>query len=214
MNSTPLLLLGFLLMGLLTSPVNAGPVVIHDRSISPVAVDSPFDKGRREFQGVSGAFFSVSSSSSEQPALNHTLSSWRLGVMLSDVSGSGFFRGNTEFLFEGSFGGVFKGPGDYLGGGMFQLRYNFVQPDTRWVPYAQIGAGVFYSDIYKDQSQSMIGKPLELNLQVALGLRYLLSDRLAISLEGGYRHITNAGTSDRDEGLNELGVQLGLCRFF
>jgi hypothetical protein len=214
MQATPSLLLVILSVAFLTSNVRAGTVMNREPLVAQTAINSPFDKGSIELQAMPGAFFSMSSNPPEEPTLNHTLSSWRFGVMLNDVSGSGLFRGNTEFLLEGFFGKVFEGPGDYLGGGMIQLRYNFVQADTRWVPYAQIGAGGFFSDIYKDQSQSLIGESLELTLQAALGIRYLLNDRWAISLEGGYRHVTNAGASDRDKGLNELGVQLGLCHFF
>lgn len=214
MQPIPSLILVILSMGLITSNVRAGTVVAREPLVMQTAINTPFDKGSIELQAISGAFFSMSSSSAEQPALNHTLSSWRLGVMLNDVSGSGLLRGNVELLLEGFFGRVFEGPGDNLGGALLQLRYNFVQPDTRWVPYVQIGAGGFFSDIYKDQSQSLIGESLELSLQAALGVRYLLNDRWAVSLEGGYRHVTNAGSSDRDKGLNELGVQLGLCHFF
>jgi len=175
---------------------------------------SPFAKGQMEFQALTGAFFSFSPDSSDRPDINHSLTSWRIGWMLNDPTGTGFFRGNSELLLEGFFGKVFEGAGDYLGGATLQLRYNFVQPDARFVPYIQIGAGGFYSDIYKDQSQRLIGKSVSINLQTAIGIRYLLSDTWALSLEGGYRHVSNPGTSERNRGLDSLGMQLGFCRFF
>ena len=134
--------------------------------------------------------------------------------MLSDVSGDGVFRGNSELLIEGFFGSVLKGQGDYLGGAGLQYRFNFVQPGSKCIPYAQIGAGALFNDIHKDQSQSNIGQAWEVNLGASMGIRYFLSDKWAISLEGGYSRITNFGQSDRDEGVDSLGAQIGLSRFF
>src|SRR4051794_38840232 len=96
---------------------------------------TPFDKSRWEYQSNFGAYFSLSSGGESRPELNYTSSNYRLGVMLYDPAGSGFFRGNTELIFQLFTGAVFEGPGDYLVGGALVLRYNFVQPGARWVPY-------------------------------------------------------------------------------
>jgi len=94
------------------------------------------------------------------------------------------------------------------------LRYNFVQPDSKWVPYVQIGGGAVYNDIYKDRSQRLTGQAWEIQASAAIGVRYLLNDRWSVNLEGGYRHISNAGMDDRNVGLNSLGGGIGLCRHF
>jgi hypothetical protein len=179
-----------------------------------MAEHSPFDKGAMEFQALAGAYFSIEIDSSERPTLNHSLANLRLGWMLNDPRGSGNLRGNYEVLVEGFFGNVFEGPGDYLGGGTLQLRYNFVQPGAKWVPYAQLGVGGFYSDISQDLSQTLIGQRWEFNLQAAVGVRYMLTDRWAFSLEGGYRHVSNADLAERNTGLDALGAQIGFSRFF
>ena len=195
-------------------PAHAGPSGGKDGKAPVETAHSIFDKGRKEFQSLTGAFWSFTPSTSTRATVNSTLSSYRLGIMLNDVSGSGFLRGNFEFLLEGFGGTIYQGPGNALGGATLQLRYNFVQPDTRWVPYYQIGAGGVYSDMYKDRARSTVGSALNFNLQSAVGLRYLVNDQWAVSLEGGYRHISNAGFSNRNAGLNSVGAQIGLSYFF
>lgn len=196
-----------------TIPLVQAGTVVPQSSIAPmIAAHSPFEKGGIEFQALTGAFFSLDSS--DRPTLNHSLSSWRLGLMLNNPRGNGMFRGNYELLIEGFFGRVFEGPGEYLGGGTIQLRYNFVQIDSKWVPYVQIGAGAFYSDIANDQTQSLIGSDWEYNLQAAIGIRRMISHKWAFSVEGGFRHVSNRDSADRTTGLDLLGVQVGLSRFF
>lgn len=184
---------------------------IADAKACPLS-QSPFDKGKWELQWTSGAYFSVGSS--DRPTLNYATTALRLGVMLNDPSGNGCLRGNCELLLQAIGGVVFEGPGDGLGGATLLFRYNFVQPDSNWAPYVQIGAGVMYSDIYKDQTQRLIGQAWEWDLEAAIGVRYFFSDTCSAHLEGGYRHLSNADSSDRNVGLNSLGVTAGLSLHF
>ncbi|RYD35397.1 MAG: hypothetical protein EOP86_08590, partial [Verrucomicrobiaceae bacterium] len=131
----------------------------------PARTDSVFEAGRIELQSGAGAYWSFIPDGSERPDMDYTLSTYRLGIMLSDIHGNGWLRGNTEFLLEGFYGSVVTGPGDWLAGGALQLRYNFIQPEAKWIPYFQIGAGGLWNDIYKDKSQDLIGQSFEFNLQ-------------------------------------------------
>jgi len=192
----------------------AGPPNAGEGKAQIKAEHSPFDKGRKEFQSLTGVYWSFTPDSSPRPTLNSTMSSYRLGIMLNDVRGDGCLRGNYEFLLEAFGGTIYQGPGHGLGGATLQLRYNFVQPDTRWVPYFQIGAGGVYSDMDKDPTRSVVGSALNFNLQSAIGLRYLVKKKWAVSVEGGYRHISNAGFTKGNAGLNSVGAQIGLSYFF
>ncbi|MDB6133925.1 MAG: ompW [Verrucomicrobiales bacterium] len=183
-------------------------------AVSPSRTDSIFEAGRIELQSGAGAYWSFIPDGSERPDLDYTLSTYRLGIMLSDIHGSGWLRGNTEFLLEGFYGSVVTGPGDWLAGGALQLRYNFVQPEAKWIPYFQIGAGGLWNDIYKDKSQELIGQSFEFNLQATVGLRRQINSRWGVTLEGGYRHISNADLADRNRGLDSLGFLVGLVRTF
>jgi outer membrane protein W len=111
-------------------------------------------------------------------------------------------------------GAVIEGPGSGFGNFDLLLRYNFVQPRAVIVPYFQIGAGVFVSDISNDQNQRLIGGTFEADLQSSLGFRFLLNRDWSLNAEGIYQHISNANTSDRNVGLNALGGLLGFSRAF
>jgi lipid A 3-O-deacylase len=175
---------------------------------------SAFEQGTREFQVGVGAFFALNSHGEQRPQINDVDGSLRLGWMLNSPSGSGFFRGNFEFLAELAGAVVVEGPGTGLGGGNLLLRYNFVQPDARLVPYFQIGAGGLFNDIYKSHPQRLVGQCFEFELQGAFGARYFLNPRCALSVEAGYRHISNADMANRNLGLNSLGGLVGVSWFF
>jgi lipid A 3-O-deacylase len=213
MNLTRFLALTSVFTALASPLAMAGPPAAGGKA--QVSVErSPFDKGKKEFQTLTGVYWSFTPDSSPRPTLNSTMSSYRLGIMLSDVGGSGWSRGNYEFLVEAFGGSIYQGPGNGLGGATLQLRYNFVQPESLWVPYFQIGAGGVYSDMYKDPSRAVVGSALNFNLQSAFGVRYFVKHNWAITAEGGYRHISNAGFTEHNAGLNSLGGQIGVSWFF
>jgi hypothetical protein len=54
----------------------------------------------------------------------------------------------------------------------------------------------------------------EFNLQGGFGVQYYLRDNLALSCEGRYIHISNAGLSDDNYGLNALMGMMGVTFFF
>jgi lipid A 3-O-deacylase len=200
----------FFLILLFTVTLHGGEPARREPTVPPLDLTSRFDRGRMELQSLAGAYFSVSGNDT----LNFSLSSYRLGRMLTQASGEGLWRGNTEFLVEAFYGNVFEGGGDNLGGASLIFRYNFIQPQARWIPYVQAGAGFFVSDIWKDRTQALIGQEWEYQLQAAAGVRYLLGRKWALGLETGYRFVSNAGSAPRDEGLKAVGVQIGLFRAF
>jgi lipid A 3-O-deacylase len=165
----------------------------------------PFDRGTWEVEGGAGFFGSFSTTSAKRPTINYQMEDLRLGWMYDSPRHSGWLRGNNEFLLEVFAGPVTKGPGNFLAGGSPLWRYNFVQPDARWVPYFQIGAGALGNNIYKGRGQREIGEGFEFVLQGDVGLRYMISDQWSVSAEAGYRHISNADLASRNEGLNSLG---------
>ena len=112
-------------------------------------------------------------------------------------------------------GGIFDGPGDFLIGAEMLLRYNFVQPGSRLVPFMQIGGGGVYSDAADDDSvQHLIGTDLSFILEGGIGLRWKLNARCAIHCALDYRHISNAGLARHNAGVNALGGLIGLSIFY
>jgi lipid A 3-O-deacylase len=109
---------------------------------------------------------------------------------------------------------VVRGPGNVVGGTSLLLRYNFVQPNYRVVPYIQGGAGILFNDIYKDHTQNAVGQVQEFALEAAVGFHYLVHPNWSVDLEGDFFHISNAGMSRRNAGLNSLGGMVGVTYYF
>ena len=176
--------------------------------------ESNFSRGAKEFQNVSGAFFFFDTTQNNRPAIDFALDSLRLGIMLNDPWQAGPLSGNFELLGEIFGGGIFNGPGDVMAGATLVMRYNFVQPHARLVPYLQIGAGGVYTNIGEEESRGLISLPVEFNLQGIVGARVMLNDRWSLVLEGAYRHISNAEIKKPNYGIDSGGGNVGLGFFF
>ncbi|MEO6741773.1 MAG: acyloxyacyl hydrolase [Chthoniobacteraceae bacterium] len=157
-----------------------------------------------------GYNFSTASNAPLRPRVADLNAALRYGWMLNSPGGTGFLRGNCEFIVEAVAGGATDGPGGVIIGGTLIFRYNFIQPSSRWIPYVQAGIGAVYNDIYRQHPQRVIGQSVEFTVQGEIGLRYQLNPHTALYAEAGYRHISNAGLADRNYGLNSLAVQVGM----
>lgn len=177
-------------------------------------VSSPFERGARELQFAVGVFVSENYHDELRPQLHDVDATARLGWMLNSPAGRGIVRGNFEFLAEFFGAGIVKGPGQVLAGTTLWLRYNYVQPAARLVPYVQVGAGGVYSDAHEERPQRLLGSAAVFNLQAGFGARYFWTEKCALFLEFDYRHLSNAGAADRNRGLNSAGSWLGASFFF
>jgi hypothetical protein len=158
--------------------------------------------------GVAGAYGLKSFGSHQSHDLG--LASLEYGRMIGPVLGKHYgLRGNFEARIE-LFGGAQLSPErDWLAGLTPHLRYNFAT-GTRWVPFFDLGAGV---------SGTGIGPPdlsgtFEFNLQAAVGVHRFLRDNLALTLEGRYLHLSCAGLSNPNAGLNAVLAMVGVTWFF
>jgi hypothetical protein len=138
------------------------------------------------------------------------LNSLSYGYMLGAVEGDGhWYRGNWELRGE-LFGGVqFSPSGNWVVGLTPHLRYNFAT-GTRWIPFLDLGAGI---------SATGIGAPdlsgtFEFNLQASTGVRWFIQDNLALTFEAGYLHLSDAGLSRPNQGVNSIKGMIGVSWFF
>jgi len=143
-------------------------------------------------------------------AHDFALTSVSYGYMLGKVVGEGhWYRGNMEIRGE-LFGGLQVSPSrDWLVGLTPHLRYNFAT-GTRWIPFADLGAGL---------SATGIGPPdasgtFEFNLQANAGVHRFLRDNLALTFEAGYMHLSCAGIHKPNLGINTVKGLLGVTWFF
>lgn len=138
------------------------------------------------------------------------LSSLSYGHMLGSVFGHGcWYKGNLEFRGE-LFGGMeFSPETEWLIGLTPHLRYSFAT-GKRWVPFIDVGAGV---------TATSIGPPdlsdyFEFNLKGGAGVQWFIKENVALSFEAYYLHLSCAGMSDPNQGLNGVTGMVGLTVFF
>lgn len=185
------------------------------RGEPPLPPNDFYTKGIWNFQFMTGPYFSpVASIGPDQPSYNFMIQGFRLGRTTSIGFDSGLLRGSLEPVMELALGESLSDLGNFFVGPSWMLRYNFVQPDRRLVPYYQIGGGFQYNDAYEDQTQNSLGQSIQFILQTQIGARWYISERSTIDLEGGYIHVSNANMSNRNGGINAFGATLGLSYFF
>ena len=131
--------------------------------------------------------------------------------MWGDVKGEDhWYRGNWEIRGE-LFGGKQFSPvsNDWLIGLAPHLRYDFAT-GTRWIPFVDAGAGVTATGI---EGPDLSGT-FEFNLQANTGLHWFVRDKMAVTAEVGYLHISCAGIHAPNLGLNAIKGMAGLTWFF
>jgi hypothetical protein len=175
-----------------------------------------FAKHHGSLQVMGGAYFCpVGLGPRVTPRFNFAPIDVRLGCMLySPCPDDCCLRGNIEAILDLTTAPIFRGPGSIVIGPTVLLRYNFVQPDCRLIPYLQGGGGFIYNDAYRDETQRALGQAGEFYLQATAGLHFLVAPHWSLDAEGGYVHISNAGTNERNGGINALGGSIGLTYFF
>jgi hypothetical protein len=180
------------------------------------ADDETFTRNRLSLQVLGGAYFSPAGIGPRvQPRFNFAAIDVRLGWMLyCPCPDHCILRGNVEALLELAVDPVFFGFGSIVTGPSVLLRYNFVQPDCKLIPYVQGGVGIVYNDAWRDHTQRAVGQQWEFYLQAMAGIHCMLHPKWSLDLEGGLLHISDANQSDRNGGVNALGGSLGLTYYF
>lgn len=202
------------------SPVQADvsePYNPYHKLTAPVndPVQRMFAEDRITFGVASGALFSESGIGPEVPDFNYIPVNFRIGWMVNEVNYDlGPLSGNFELMLELNVSAIYDGFGDIIIGPTALLRYNFVQPNWKVVPFFQIGAGVVYTDAYQDRTQDAIGQAIEFTPQASVGSRFIINDNWTFDAEFQYHHISNASMSPRNDGTNAIGGLVGATYFF
>jgi lipid A 3-O-deacylase len=134
----------------------------------------------------------------------------RYGWILTAPHGPGFLRGEFEYavdvvpLFM-----VVQRNGNAYGFGLnpFALKWNFTKP-RKVVPYFELGGGTLFTNTDVPPGTSRVN----FTSSGALGLHFLQS-KYNWSIELRFMHISNAGLSSPNPGINTLQLRLGFGRF-
>ncbi|MDY6822460.1 MAG: acyloxyacyl hydrolase [Thermodesulfobacteriota bacterium] len=163
------------------------------------------DVGVTSTQVMAGYVISPVFEISSRPDLNYVMTNVRVEWMR--------FEKNFRMLAEATYSKTTTGASGYLIGGTLLLRYDF-EPIGKLIPYAQVGAGILYTDLDRDYSQDLVGNEIEFNPQASLGFRYAIHSKLSLDVEGIFHHVSNAGLEDRNIGVNGVGCLVGVTYYW
>jgi lipid A 3-O-deacylase len=133
----------------------------------------------------------------------------RWGVMDRD----NWLRGYNQFYFSGVAEPIFRGIENHYFGLNFGLRYNFVQPGARFIPYVSGGVGLGWIDSQPNIPGAQ-GQDFTFNILSAVGITYRVNNHWNVNAGVLYQHLSNGGQSSPNPSLNLIGPQVGLtCSF-
>jgi hypothetical protein len=134
----------------------------------------------------------------------------RYGWILTDPVGPGPLRGRFEYAVDVvPVFWLFQKNGTAYGFGLnpFALKWNFI-PHHNIAPYVDIGGGTLFTNIKAPPGTSHVN----FTTSAALGVHFLRS-KYNWSAEVRFMHISNAGLSTPNPGINTIQVRLGFGRF-
>ena len=166
------------------------------------------EDGGREVQVWTGGGPSVPGGISDTSVWNVGL---RYGWILTRPHGPGFLKGRFEYAVDVvPVFTVFQRYNTAYGAGFnpLGLKWDFAARG-RIEPYLELGGGTLFTN-----HQVPIGtSAVNFTPSAALGM-HLLDDKYAFSVEVRYLHISNAGLSSPNPGINTVEVRVGWGKFF
>jgi len=166
------------------------------------------EDGGREIQVWTGGGPSVPGGTSDTSVWNV---GFRYGWILTRPHGPGFLKGRFEYAVDAvPVFMVFQRYNTAYGAGFnpLGLKWDFAARG-RIEPYLELGGGTLFTN-----HQVPIGtSAVNFTPSAALGM-HLLDDKYAFSVELRYLHISNAGLSSPNPGINTLEVRVGWGKFF
>ena len=115
----------------------------------------------------------------------------RWGVVRSDS----WLRGYHQFYVSAIAEPIFKGIENHYFGFNLGMRYNFVQPGCRIVPYISGGVGAGWIDSHPEIPGGQ-GQDFTFNILSAAGISYIVNDHWKIDVGALYQHLSNGGQTD------------------
>lgn len=133
----------------------------------------------------------------------------RWGVVRSDS----WLRGYNQFYITAIAEPIFSGIENHYFGFNLGMRYNFVRPGSRFVPYFSGGVGAGWIDSHP-QIPGGQGQDFTFNILSAAGVSYIVNDHWKINVGALYQHLSNGGQTNPNPSLNLFGPQVGAAYSF
>jgi hypothetical protein len=185
------------------------PVPVPDKAIWESEAGGGFEPGVHTLTLEAGGAYGVAAFGSRQ-AHHLALGSVSYGHMLGGVVNEDhWYRGNFEWRAELFGAKQFSPDAGWLVGLTAHLRYNLATR-TRCVPFLDVGAGVGATGIGAPD----LSNTFEFNLQAGIGVHWFVRHNLAMTAEARFLHVSCAGISHPNLGVNGVMGMIGLTRFF
>jgi lipid A 3-O-deacylase len=133
----------------------------------------------------------------------------RWGVMQGDT----WLRGYNQFYISAIAEPIFRGIENHYFGLNLGMRYSFVRPGSRFVPYFSGGLGLGWVDSHPEIPGGQ-GQDFTFNILSAAGISYIVNDHWKLNVGALYQHLSNAGQTDPNPSLNLFGPQVGVTYSF
>jgi len=134
----------------------------------------------------------------------------RVGMVLTDPLGTGWWQGNVELLVEPLFARFTKPFAAEAAGGSFVVKYNFLS-FGRWMPFWHAGAGMIWTNLAPRIPEQ--STPFEFVLETGPGAHYFVTDRITWTMGVRFHHISNANLGERNTGINAVLPYVGFSVF-
>jgi hypothetical protein len=162
--------------------------------------------------GVAGGFWMATTVVGDAPSANRTAIFVlpRVGMVVTDPVGSGWWQGNLEVLVEPLYAKFTQPFTAEAAGGSLVLKYNFLSLG-RWMPFWDAGAGMIWTDLAPRIPE--LSTPFELVLETGPGVHYFLTNRLTVTTGVRFHHMSNSGLGERNTGINAFLPYIGVSVF-
>jgi len=134
----------------------------------------------------------------------------RFGWVLTNALGPGLLRGRFEYAVDAvPVFWLFQPGGTAYGAGLNPFAFKWIfDTDRRTVPYVELGGGALFTNRQAPPGTSRAN----FTDSAAIGMHFL-GGRWNWTAEIRYMHISNAGISSSNPGINTIQVRLGIGKF-
>ena len=161
---------------------------------------------RFEFALESGYLFGAINPPADYQILTEFLTA---RIRWGAIQGDNWLRGYNQFYFSAMAEPILQGIENHYFGFNLGMRYNFVRPGSRLVPYLSGGVGAGWIDSHPEIPGGQ-GQDFTFNILSAAGISYSVNNHWKVNVGALYQHLSNGGQTDPNPSLNLFGPQVGL----
>jgi lipid A 3-O-deacylase len=125
------------------------------------------------------------------------------------IDRAGWLHGYNQFYISAVAEPILQGIENHYFGLNFGMRYNFVQPGSRIIPYCSGGLGLGWIDSHANIPGGQ-GQNFTFNILSAAGVSYKVNEQWKIDIGVLYEHLSNGGQTDPNPSLNLFGPQIAV----